>query len=288
MEIDYKSVLKECPTGVYNREELYQYCVELYEYHALHKDLFPLITVSSDGQELVKIETPMGVIFSPADIRLERIRALYFEAFSDPQINMHSFQMFPIGVGDIVVDAGAYEGFYTLHALNCGANVIAFEPMESMGKCLIKTFENNNGFTLISKGLGAYDGEVSFYEHDTSSSYIVMPTVPDSKMIKSPIVTLDSVVKDLKLSRVDHIKMDIEGMEFQAIFGAAETIRKYKPFLTIMTYHYYSCAYEIYRFLQLLCPEYKVCLWGKCLKNTTGLEKDKDFRIHTLYAYVDK
>ncbi|MEA2100295.1 MAG: FkbM family methyltransferase [Campylobacterota bacterium] len=47
------------------------------------------------------------------------------------------------------------------------------------------------------------------------------------------IDTIDNIVKE----RVDFIKLDIEGAEQDAIDGAKETIKKYKPILAICIYH---------------------------------------------------
>ena len=40
-------------------------------------------------------------------------------------------------------------------------------------------------------------------------------------------------IDDLKLNRVDLIKIDIEGMEIQALHGALETIERGKPLMLI-------------------------------------------------------
>ena len=51
------------------------------------------------------------------------------------------------------------------------------------------------------------------------------------------LTTIDRLVAQHGLSRVDLIKMDIEGAEIPAIRGAAETIRRFKPRLSLAAYH---------------------------------------------------
>jgi hypothetical protein len=54
---------------------------------------------------------------------------------------------------------------------------------------------------------------------------------------KVPLTTIDKLVDELKLARVDYIKFDIEGAEPRALTGAKETLAKYKPRISIAAYH---------------------------------------------------
>jgi hypothetical protein len=51
------------------------------------------------------------------------------------------------------------------------------------------------------------------------------------------LTTVDALVRQFGLDRVDLIKMDIEGAEVRALRGATETIRRFRPRLAIATYH---------------------------------------------------
>ncbi len=53
--------------------------------------------------------------------------------------------------------------------------------------------------------------------------------------------TIDNIVKD----RVNFIKLDVEGAEQDAIDGAKETIKRYKPILAICVYHKAEDWYKI-------------------------------------------
>ena len=52
-----------------------------------------------------------------------------------------------------------------------------------------------------------------------------------------PLTTIDELVSELKLRRVDFIKMDIEGAEKRALLGARSTLVTYEPQLAIATEH---------------------------------------------------
>ena len=66
-----------------------------------------------------------------------------------------------------------------------------------------------------------------------------------SHAVKVPLTTIDKLVAELKLERVDFIKMDIEGAEMDAILGAKQLIRAYQPALAISVYHTPSHIWEI-------------------------------------------
>jgi FkbM family methyltransferase len=68
--------------------------------------------------------------------------------------------------------------------------------------------------------------------------------------------TLDDYVQSKQLSRVDFIKMDIEGFELDAISGAAHTIRTLKPRLAISAYHKPDDFWTIPLKLKSLNPTY--------------------------------
>jgi len=68
--------------------------------------------------------------------------------------------------------------------------------------------------------------------------------------------TIDNIVKE----SVDFIKLDIEGAEQDAIDGAKETIKKYKPILAICIYHKAEDWYKIPQKVLAIDSTYKVYL----------------------------
>ena len=72
-----------------------------------------------------------------------------------------------------------------------------------------------------------------------------------------PVRTIDSLVASKDVSRIDFLKMDIEGSELAALQGAEKTLRQFKPKLAISIYHKFSDFFEIPLFLQSLSLGYR-------------------------------
>ena len=51
------------------------------------------------------------------------------------------------------------------------------------------------------------------------------------------VTTIDRIVEEFNLNRLDMIKMDIEGAEIEAVQGASRTLKTLKPCLAIASYH---------------------------------------------------
>lgn len=70
------------------------------------------------------------------------------------------------------------------------------------------------------------------------------------------IDTIDNICKE----KVDFIKLDIEGAEQDAIDGAVNTIKRYKPILAICIYHKAEDWYKIPQKILAINSEYKIYL----------------------------
>ncbi|MBC7544393.1 MAG: FkbM family methyltransferase, partial [Candidatus Sericytochromatia bacterium] len=73
-------------------------------------------------------------------------------------------------------------------------------------------------------------------------------------------ITIDDYVASTGLSKVDFIKMDVEGGELQALKGAEQTIRQHRPKLAISVYHQPQDLFEIPGWITRVCPEYRLHL----------------------------
>lgn len=149
-----------------------------------------------------------------------------------------------VRAGDIVLDCGANIGVFTREALNAGAKtVVAIEPAPENIECLRRNFapEIQSGRVILyPKGVWDKDDLLELnVAHDNSAadSFVMHPEGAHKSTQKFALTTIDKLVAELKLERVDYIKMDIEGAEPKALSGAKATLVNFKPRLSISVYH---------------------------------------------------
>jgi methyltransferase FkbM-like protein len=78
------------------------------------------------------------------------------------------------------------------------------------------------------------------------------------------LTTIDELVAELNLTRVDFIKMDIEGAEKNALRGARQTLGRFRPRLAISAEHLPDDDTAIPALVRTLQPSYQA-RFGRCL-----------------------
>ncbi len=145
--------------------------------------------------------------------------------------------------GDIVLDCGASDGDFTREALKAGAGkVISIEITPSSAECIRRNLapEIAAGRVVVYPK-GVWDREdwlvLNVDDQNFAANSVVMRPETAHPAVRVPLTTIDAIVADLNLPRVDFIKMDVEGAETRAIRGARNTLARFKPRLSIATEH---------------------------------------------------
>jgi FkbM family methyltransferase len=147
--------------------------------------------------------------------------------------------------GDVILDCGAHIGNCAiLFSRLAGQNgrVIALEPFQDSFEILserIKRLKLDN-ITAIKKGVWNKNATLSLHVFENTISCKIVDDTADVRLGgKSQIdcITIDDLMDELKLTRLDMIKMDIEGAEIEALQGTRTTIRRFSPRFAIASYH---------------------------------------------------
>lgn len=163
--------------------------------------------------------------------------------------------------GDYVLDCGANVGFFSLkYSNNVGDNgkIFAFEPIPDSLKIFRDSINFNNIKNVIifdfAVGNSNEDIEFGYEPFDLGNS---SSTTKGMRVIVKQTKIDDFVIKN-KIEKIDFIKMDIEGSERFAIEGARETIKKFKPKLSICTYHLPDDPTTIRKIILDIRPDYTI------------------------------
>ena len=133
--------------------------------------------------------------------------------------------------GDIFVDVGAYHGHYSLLLRRNFSRVIALEPVP-------KNFEFLRGVVGSRRVHNIDIMRLAAAASDGSRQLIVTPQPSESKLLSDNLgdkaITVGTISLSSLLSpfaRVDLIKLDVEGAEFEVIEGARHSIETIQSWL---------------------------------------------------------
>jgi len=142
--------------------------------------------------------------------------------------------------GGTFLDIGSNIGYYSLMAAKLGATkIIGVEPNPQV----LERFKANIKFNKFEKliktfqiGVGEKQGfmELNLSEIDMGSSSIVN-TKFNSDRIKIKVIPLSELLKKEGITKVDVLKIDIEGFEDRALFPYFKNLdKKFYPRLVLM------------------------------------------------------
>lgn len=184
-----------------------------------------------------------------------------------------------IHTGDIVLDCGASDGDFSRLALEAGAKlVVAVEIAPKNIECLRRNLASEiaAGRAIVyPKGVWDKDDMLTLNETDDNfaANSVVMRPEGARRGTTVPLTTIDHLVSELKLPRVDFIKMDVEGAESRALVGARETLTRDKPRMAIAAEHSPEDEVTIPKTVRSLRGDYRMAC-GPCLEDKGQIRAD--------------
>ncbi len=169
-------------------------------------------------------------------------RCLFIDGCIEP--NEFTFLGKVIESGMVFIDGGANDGLYTLFASRCvgqtGA-VLAIEPSSREFKRLQANLQLNHLTNVrplqiaLSNRNGSATLQIAGYEHEGQNTLgkFAHEGIECKGTEQTILKRLDDLASEEKLTRVDIIKLDIEGAEFLALEGAEHIFTTFRPLLLL-------------------------------------------------------
>jgi len=155
------------------------------------------------------------------------ISALINEIFAD---NYHIVRSgINIDPGDVILDLGANEGVFSIlmAGLFPSARIIALEPVGRTYKQLLANISINhiNPASILTWQMGiagsARDEQITIDNVHSGGSSVYMTPYEASYTETIHLTTLDEIFKILAISRCKILKIDVEGMEHEALLNTS-------------------------------------------------------------------
>ncbi len=155
-------------------------------------------------------------------------------------VDLHAFLK-----GKIIIDGGGFIGDSALifNELDCH-KIIVFEPdprnLDLLEKSLDQNRIDREKVIVERTGLGSRDKIDRLIQNKSGSSFYDEEEWSRSfSSVEVPVVKLDTYISESSVSspQIGLIKMDIQGLELEAVEGALKAIERDRPLLAISVYH---------------------------------------------------
>lgn len=215
--------------------------------------------IGKDDHGLEQYQTPYGAFWAPSNSRF----ILPFNLAEEASGIYGGAGQF-VTKGDVVLDCGANVGTFARFALNAGAKlVVAIEPAPDNIECLRRNFKDEiaaGRVVVYPKGVWNKDDTLELLvdpDNQAADSFVIHRKGAKA-VARVPLTTIDQMVSELKLDRVDFIKMDIEGAEVKALQGGRNTIARFHPRMSLSVYHQPDHPVEVPKAVKAAWSDVKV------------------------------
>lgn len=169
-----------------------------------------------------------------------------------------AFSLLQLGGEEIYVDAGAYNGDTVEDFLRRTGGrfrrILALEPDSRNFRKLIATAERL-GIGIDCRNVGVWREKATLSFDHASGRQAALRT--DKKGKPTEVDSIDALLDGAPAT---FIKYDVEGAEYEALLGTAQTIRTYKPKLAVSAYHRREDLFALPALIHELNPDYRIYL----------------------------
>jgi FkbM family methyltransferase len=171
--------------------------------------------------------------------------------------NLYGRHNFEISENDTVIDIGGHIGFFSIYAA-CKAKmgkVITFEAFNENYKLLKENIDLNkiSNITLENTAVGKENGTSRLFlsADNNTGGHSLHLKKESGNFIDIPVMAFDEVLKKYKLEKVDYLKLDCEGAEFDILLNASEeSLKKIKKIVMECHDHGNNTSEKMVKFLE--------------------------------------
>jgi FkbM family methyltransferase len=185
------------------------------------------------------LEDCYGIQFIRQPWEHQPVRDLIAHPVDRPQFELMSWLISP---GDMVFDVGAHIGFFAVYAsrlVSPRGNVYAFEPVPETYQRLLKTISLNGSDNVSAEPTAICDQvgsrtmklfESTFSAWNSFGNPVMK--APDGRRltptttIDVPTETLDHFAASRNVTKINFLKLDVEGFEKHALGGARRLLQE--------------------------------------------------------------
>jgi len=138
----------------------------------------------------------------------------------------------------VFVDVGANVGHHSLYLSKYCAKVHAFEPLPVLNREIEKKIERNGikNIHVHKCGLGDESGEFTYYlpedKNHGMGSFVASQT-GNNEIVRLPIENGARYLAANNISRIDIVKIDVEGYEPRVLSGLKDALVRNRPMIII-------------------------------------------------------
>lgn len=188
---------------------------------------------SPPGRALVRLVEPLSVRWS----------AVIMNRSLNMEVNGERWIASLLPADAVVLDVGFNRGDFSTMVITGRpqARCIGFDPARSMRRRYDAEFARKDQVELVSAAVSNTLGECVFTDSADGVSHVVTAAASTQAQPNSsytvPQITLDSFVTQRGISRIDFIKIDVEGFDLHVLEGAARLLSEEQPSMFMFEYN---------------------------------------------------
>jgi FkbM family methyltransferase len=185
-------------------------------------------------QALPGWQAPLHSQGAPGDPRLDHGDFLFTSLPEGHSTNAAYLNGFQPKIGDVIIDAGAYCGLTTClfsQAVGPGGKVIAVEADPHNFGALISNIGDRRLENVIPLNAAIWReaGVLQFAAEGNMGSAVAEVGPRQANLVSVEAVTLAGLCDRYGVDRVDHVKMDIEGAEYEVLLSSRDFVERFRP-----------------------------------------------------------